>query len=107
MVIQLAERLTRNEFRTVFRIALVGQQNSCVISVASILSCLRRQRGVTLMAWTEITRPKYQRDGLRYASDTTDEEWALIEPHIPPASCGRTRETNMREVVNAIFYIAQ
>ena len=40
------------------------------------------------MAWTEITRPKYQRDGLRYASDTTDEEWTLIEPHIPPpASC--------------------
>jgi hypothetical protein len=25
-----------------------------------------------VMAWTEITRPKYQRDGLRYASDTTD-----------------------------------
>ena len=60
------------------------------------------------MAWTEITRPKYQRDGLRYASDTTDEEWALIEPHLPPpASCGRTRETSMREVVNAVFYIAQ
>ena len=60
------------------------------------------------MAWTEITRPKYQRDGLRYASDTTDEEWALIEPHLPPpASCGRMRETSMREVVNAIFYIAQ
>jgi Putative transposase of IS4/5 family (DUF4096) len=60
------------------------------------------------MAWTEITRPKYQREGLRYASDTTDEEWALIEPQIPPpASCGRTRETSMREVVNAIFYIAQ
>ena len=36
------------------------------------------------MAWTEITRPKYQRDELGYASDTTDEEWALIEPHIPP-----------------------
>jgi transposase len=60
------------------------------------------------MAWTEITRPKYQRDGLRYASDTTDGEWALIEPHLPPpASCGRTRETSMRDVVNAIFYIAQ
>ena len=28
------------------------------------------------MAWTEITRPKYQRDGLRYASDTTDAEWS-------------------------------
>jgi hypothetical protein len=37
------------------------------------------------MAWTEITRPKYQRDELRYASDTTDEEWALIEPHTPAA----------------------
>lgn len=33
------------------------------------------------MAWTEITRPHYQRNGLRYASDTTDEEWAVIEPH--------------------------
>jgi transposase len=61
-----------------------------------------------VMAWTEITRPKYQRDGLRYASDTTDEEWALIEPHLPPpASRGRTRGTSMREVVNSIFYIAR
>ena len=31
------------------------------------------------MAWTGITRPKYQRTGLRYASDTTDQEWAVIE----------------------------
>ena len=60
------------------------------------------------MAWTEITRPKYQRDGLRYASDTTDLEWAVIEPHMPPpASRGRTRTTSLREVVNAIFYVAQ
>jgi transposase len=60
------------------------------------------------MAWTEITRPKYQRDGLRYASDTTDAEWAVIGPFLPrPADCGRTRSTPMREVVNAIFYIAQ
>jgi transposase len=60
------------------------------------------------MAWTEITRPKYQRDGLRYASDTADAEWAVIKPHLPPpAQCGRTRATDLREVVNAIFYIAQ
>jgi transposase len=60
------------------------------------------------MAWTEITRRQYQREGLRYASDTTASEWALIEPHLPaPADCGRPRETNMRDVVNAIFYIAQ
>jgi hypothetical protein len=36
------------------------------------------------MAWTEITRPNYRRDGLRYASDTADAEWAVIEPHLPP-----------------------
>src|SRR4051794_41652597 len=60
------------------------------------------------MAWTEITRPQYQRDHLRYASDTTDEEWKVIGPHLPaPADCGRTRETDLREVVNALFYIAQ
>ncbi len=28
--------------------------------------------------WTEITRPKYEREGLRYASDLTDREWELI-----------------------------
>ena len=60
------------------------------------------------MAWTEITRRKYRRDGLRYASDTTDEEWTVIAPNLPsPAPRGRTRETDMRDVVNAIFYIAQ
>lgn len=60
------------------------------------------------MAWTEITRPKYQRDGLPYASHTTDEEWAVIEPLLPPpAKKGRKRETNMRDIVNSIFYIAQ
>ena len=60
------------------------------------------------MAWTEITRRKYRRDGLRYASDTTDAEWAVSEPHMPPpATCGRPREASLRVVVNAIFYIAQ
>ena len=43
------------------------------------------------MVWTEITRAKYCRDGLRYASDTTDEEWAMIAPHMPGprAAAGR------------------
>jgi transposase len=60
------------------------------------------------MAWTEITRPKYRRDGLRYASDTTDKEWGLIEPHLPPpASRGRPRGTSLRDVVNAIYYVAE
>jgi len=60
------------------------------------------------MAWTEITRAQYQRGGLRYASDTTDAEWALIEPNLPPpARCGRKRRTCLRATVNAIFYIVQ
>jgi transposase len=60
------------------------------------------------VAWTEITQPKYRRDGLRYASDTTDEEWAVIASRLPAAHRrGRPRETSLRNVVNAIFYIAQ
>ena len=59
------------------------------------------------MAWTEITRPQYRREGLRYASDLTDEEWALIEPFMPPPSAiGRPRKTDLREVVEAILYMA-
>src|SRR5262249_33655581 len=58
--------------------------------------------------WDEITRRQYGREGLRYASDTTDEEWVLIEPFMPPACTrGRPRTTSMRAVLNAIFYIAQ
>lgn len=60
------------------------------------------------MAWNDVTRPKYQRNGGRYSSDTTDEEWSVIEPHIPPpAKHGRPRETKMRDVVDAIFYMAE
>ena len=32
------------------------------------------------MAWTEITRRPYRREGLRYGSDTTDAEWFVMEP---------------------------
>ena len=34
--------------------------------------------------WTAENRPRYNRDTLRYPSDLTDEEWAHIEPLIPP-----------------------
>jgi transposase len=58
--------------------------------------------------WDEITQRKYRRDGLRYASDTTDAEWAVIEPLMPPAAeRGRPRTTVLRSVVDALFYIAQ
>ncbi|MGH7152581.1 MAG: hypothetical protein ACREF3_01530 [Acetobacteraceae bacterium] len=36
------------------------------------------------MAWSDVTCGEYRRDGLRYASDTTDAERAVIEPHMPP-----------------------
>ena len=59
------------------------------------------------MPWTEITRPDYDRRGQRYASDTTDEEWALVAPFMPPASkVGRPRRTDMRVVWDAIQYMA-
>src|SRR5215213_7176541 len=41
-----------------------------------------------------------------YPSDVTDAQWDLIEPHIPPEpGGGRPRETAMRDVLDAIFYI--
>jgi len=44
---------------------------------------------------------------MRYESDTTDGEWLVMEPLLPPPSAlGRPRETDMRALVNAILYIA-
>ena len=58
--------------------------------------------------WTEITRPKYEREGQRYASDLTDAEWALIEPHMPAIKrLGRPRATELRNVLDAILYMAR
>jgi len=58
------------------------------------------------MPWTKITRVEYQRNGLRYASDLTDAEWALIARKMPPRQrLGRPREVDLREIVQAIFYI--
>jgi len=38
--------------------------------------------------WTRENRSLYERKGLRYPSDVTDPEWALIAPLIPPAKRG-------------------
>jgi transposase len=41
-----------------------------------------------------------------YPSDLTNEQWAILEPLIPPAKPGgRPRSVDMREVLNAIFYV--
>src|SRR5580704_16809392 len=58
------------------------------------------------MSWTETTREQYRRDGLRYASDTTDEEWKVLAPLMAkPCRVGRPREVDLRMVVNAVLYI--
>ena len=56
--------------------------------------------------WTPTTRWQHSREGLRYETDLTDAEWALIEPLMPkPCARGRPREWPLREVLNAIFYL--
>jgi len=58
--------------------------------------------------WTKITRPKYERTGQGYASNLTDAEWAVIEPHMPARKpLGRPRGTDLRTVVDAILYVAR
>jgi putative transposase len=42
----------------------------------------------------------------RYPTDLTNTQWAVLAPLIPAAKAGgRTRSTDMRQVVNAIFYV--
>jgi transposase len=56
--------------------------------------------------WTTENRARYNRDQLRYPSDVTEEEWAVIAPLIPPARRGgRKRSVNIREVFNGVLYI--
>ena len=56
--------------------------------------------------WTPTTRRHHNRRRLRYGSDLTDAEWAIVEPFLPPPSrTGRPRRWPMREIVNAIFYV--
>ncbi len=41
-----------------------------------------------------------------YPTDLSDEQWAILEPLIPPAKRGgRPREVDMREVINTILYL--
>jgi len=56
--------------------------------------------------WTATTRAQHMRDGLRFASDLTDAEWAVLYPLLPPlSSVGRPPAWPMRDIVDAIFYV--
>jgi transposase len=56
--------------------------------------------------WTKESRARYDRSKLRYESDLTDDEWALVAPLIPPAKHGGAyRTVDEREIVNGLMYI--
>lgn len=41
-----------------------------------------------------------------YPSDLTDEQWAILSPHLPaPAKRGAPRRVDLREIVNALLYL--
>jgi putative transposase len=59
------------------------------------------------MAWNDIARIEYKRMGSGYPSNMADREWSLVALLLPPAKRGgRPRTTDMREVMDAILYIA-
>lgn len=67
----------------------------------SLLGVLNLEK---LITWTEITRPDEDRCGHRYASSSTDEEWALVSPFMPPVSkLGRPHRTDRRAVWGVIL----
>ena len=56
--------------------------------------------------WTNENRGRYDRSKLRYPSDLTDDEWALIGPLIPPAKRGGNKRTVVeRSIVDGLMYI--
>ena len=56
--------------------------------------------------WTATTRAQHRREGLRFPSDLTDAEWAVLAPLLPPRSpVGRPPAWPMREILDAIFYV--
>ena len=45
---------------------------------------------------------------IRYPSDLIDEEWEILEPifnELEPYTVGRPRKSDLREILNAIFYL--
>jgi putative transposase len=58
------------------------------------------------MVWRDDNRGRYDRRGLRYPSDLTNEEWVVLEPILPVArGIGRPRIHSLREIMNGIRYV--
>lgn len=58
--------------------------------------------------WNPESRARHCRGGLRYPSDLSDEEWAVIAPQIPPGRRGgRRRSVDVRAVLNGVLYVLE
>ena len=74
-----------------------------------LASCMESKRSP--QTWSRRCGPPIpglstDRDDLRYPSDLTDEEWQILAPLFPPpARTGRHRAWQMREMINAIFFV--
>jgi transposase len=56
--------------------------------------------------WKPEHRIAADRSGLRYPSDLTSAEWAVVEPMVPPGKHGgRKRTIDVREILNGILYV--
>lgn len=77
------------------------------VNSAGYDSVLLRNRTEIEMAWTEFTRKQYERSTNRYSSDVSDDEWVIVAALLPgPNRLGRPREVGLRQVWDAIQYIA-
>jgi transposase len=58
--------------------------------------------------WNPESRARHRRGGLRYPSDLSDEEWAVIAPQIPPGRRGgRRRSVDVWAVLNGVLYVLE
>src|SRR5271166_5765894 len=83
---------------------------AAAVSEMAAVSEISLDDAVSLMAFGSRSAPAglVEKKTKRYPSDLTDEEWARIEPFLPRASkAGRPIEVDLREVLNAIRYMAR
>ena len=56
--------------------------------------------------WTPAARAQLARDPARYATSSTDAEWAIVAPFLPaPARTGRPRRWPLRAILDAILHV--
>ena len=59
------------------------------------------------MPWNETDREKYAVIRARYASDLSDQEFALVQPLLPAAKPRGRKPTDPRQILDALFYLVR